>query len=224
MEPREGRYLLSVGLLSFVCLALLAVRILVTGTNRYGFVVENLALAWVSLIFCWLLVKNLARESWLNWKNIILTIFFLAFLPNTWYVLTDFIHLTSTSEISLLYDIALLNFFVLSGFIIGCTCLYLFHLELLKRLSNWTSWLIILVIILLSGFAIYIGRDLRWSSWDIVNDPGGFLASVSDRVIDPFGHPRALNVTGIFFVTISTTYVATWLFLNSGTPRSRRKS
>jgi uncharacterized membrane protein len=90
MEPREGRYLLSVGLLSFVCLALLAVRILVTGANRYGFVVENLALAWVSLIFCWLLVKNLARESWLNWKNIILTIFFLAFLPNTWYVLTDF--------------------------------------------------------------------------------------------------------------------------------------
>jgi uncharacterized membrane protein len=77
---------------------------------------------------------------------------------------------------------------------------------------------------LLSGFAIYIGRDLRWSSWDIVNDPGGFLASVSDRVIDPFGHPRALNVTGIFFVTISTTYVATWLFLNSETPRSRRKS
>jgi uncharacterized membrane protein len=223
IEPREGRYLLSVGLLSFVCLALLAVRVLATGTTRYGFVIENLGLAWVSLLFCWLLVKNLARENWLNWKNIILTILFLVFLPNTWYVLTDFIHLKSTTEISLLYDIALLNFFVLSGFILGCTCLYMFHLELLKRLKSWTSWLIILGLILASSFAIYIGRDLRWSSWDIVSDPGGFLASVSDRILDPFGHPRTLNVTGIFFIAITTTYTATWLFLDPESRHSRGK-
>lgn len=168
-------------------------------------------LAWLGLVFGWLLIHQLKVTRWASWQNLCLSFLWLFFLPNTWYVLTDFIHVYPTGEISELYDIVMVGSLVITGFILGFTSLFLVHKELLKRFGARPSAYLVAGVILLSSFAIYLGRNLRWNSWDVVANPGGLILNVSDRIIDPLGHLRAFNVTGLFFVLISVMYAAVWL-------------
>ena len=211
----------TLGFLSGLCLGLFVFRLLVTGVSRYWFVPENLMLAWLALFFGWILVKQLERRGWLNWQALCLTGLWLLFLPNAWYVMTDFIHVFDSGEISYLYDIAMITVLTLTGFLLGFTSLFMVHRQLLKRIDILSSGLIIETVILLASFAIYLGRDLRWSTWDIFTNPSGLILSITDRVINPFGFPRALDVTSILFVMISGIYFSVWLFFK---PVANRKS
>lgn len=201
------------GLLSGLCLGLFTFRLLATGVSRYWFVPENLLLAWLALFFGWILVRQLERRGWRNWWALVLTGFWLLFLPNAWYIMTDFIHVFDTGEISYLYDIAMITVLTMTGFLLGFSSLFMVHRQLLKRIDVFSGALTVGAVILLVSFAIYMGRDLRWNTWDIFTNPSGLILSITDRVINPFGYPRAVNVTAIFFVVISVMYLAIWLFL-----------
>lgn len=209
----ERRYLQMLGLLSSLCLGFFGFRLLATGVSRYWFVPENLLLAWLALGFGWVLVQQLERRGWLNWRALALTALWLLFLPNAWYVMTDFIHVFDTGEISYIYDIAMISILTLTGFLLGFTSLFMVHRQIYKRLGAFNSATVIGIVILLSSFAIYLGRDLRWNAWDIFTNPSGLILSITDRLINPFGFPRAFSVTAIFFVVISMMYLAIWLFL-----------
>ncbi len=207
---QQRKYASALIIVSLVCLALFALRVAATESLRYWFVPENLFLAWVSLGLSLLLVAQLKLRRWLSWRNMALTVAWLIFLPNTWYVLTDFIHVYPTGEISELYDIVLMSSLTICGFALGFTSLYMVHKELLKRTSSARAGVLVALVLLISSFGIYLGRDLRWNAWDVVTDPSGLVIDVSDRVIDPLGHPRAFNVTGLFFVLLGTSYWAVW--------------
>ena len=217
----QKKLLKALGLLSGLCLAFYLVRVIVTGSWHFIFVPENLALAWLALIFGWVLVNRLKTSPWSSWQNVVLSILWLFFLPNAWYVLTDFVHVGASGEISQLYDIVMISSLVFAGFALGFTSLYMIHREFLRRRSVRWSHSVVAGIILLSSFAIYLGRDLRWSTWDVVTNPTGVILNVSDQVVDPFGHPRGINVTGLFFVLLGTLYLAMWLVLE---PTKKRAS
>jgi len=219
LREADFRYLKAVGLISLLCLAFFVVRLVLTGSSAYLFIPGNLVLAWLGLFFGWVLVQQLKITRWASWQNIALSFLWLFFLPNTWYVLTDFIHVYPTGDISELYDIVMVGTLVISGFILGFTSLFLIHKELLKRFGNRRAGQLVAGIILLASFAIYLGRDLRWNSWDVVANPSGIILNVSDRLIDPLGHLRAFNVTGLFFVLLSVMYLAVWLAF--GPPKKR---
>lgn len=201
----------ALGLVSALCLVMFMGRILVTGTDRYLFIPQNLALAWISLLFGWLLVSGLVKRQWLSWQNVGLTLAWLVFLPNSWYVLTDFLHVSSTGEISQIYDIVMMSTLVVCGFALGFISLYLVHLELLKRLSVRRAHLLVAAILLVTSFGVYLGRDVRWNTWDIVSRPEGIIINVSDRIINPLEHPRAINLTLLFYILLLTLYGAIWL-------------
>jgi uncharacterized membrane protein len=217
----EERFIKSVGLLSALCILFSGYRVLITGTWRYTFILSNLMLAWLGLIFGWLLAGRVKNSSWISWGSLGLTALWLAFLPNTWYVLTDFLHVQPTGEVSEIYDIVLIGTLVINGLILGFTSLYIVHRQLIKRVGETKSLLLIAGVILLSSFAIYLGRNLRWNSWDVLANPSGVILSVSDRIVDPLGHPRALNVTGLFFVFLSSIYFSIWMFFHP--PKASRK-
>lgn len=217
----KTRYLLSVGLLSAASIFFLGLRITLSGSARYWFIPENLALAWISVFLAWLLSKELKNRRWLSWQNILLTFLWLVFLPNTWYVLTDFVHIYPNGEVSQIFDIVLMSLLLFSGFILGLTSLFLVHRQLLARLNQLKSYALIELAIVVSSFAIYLGRDLRWNSWDVIKNPGGLLVNVSDTIGDPFGSPRALNVTLLFFILINIIYLAFWIFTWPVSPTKR---
>lgn len=207
----QKRFVKTIGILSLLCLGLLAVRMIATRSLHFGFIPENLALAWANLIFVWLLIRRLPHSQWISWTNIGLTVLWLIFLPNSFYVITDLIHVTPTGQISQIYDFVLFCMLAFCGFIIGLTSLFLMHKELLKRMDHRRVYLLIEIIILLNSFAIYLGRNLRWNTWDVITNPSGIILNISDRILDPMGHKNSITLTALFFITISTVYLAFWI-------------
>lgn len=78
--------------------------------------------------------------------------------------------------------------------------------ELRRGFKQQTVNIIVLTIILLSSFAIYLGRYLRWNSWDVVFNPGSLLLDTADRVLRPYDYPQSPTTTLLFFVTITGLY------------------
>ncbi len=202
----------ALGLPAGLCVLLFLFRVAYTHSSTDWFLIENLVLAFVPLGVSILLVKNLRAYPWTSLPNLLLSALWLIFLPNAWYVLTDYVHTAPTGQINQLYDIVLITSLVVAGFAAGFSSLMMVHMQLLKRLSFRLSALIVAAVLLVSSFAIYVGRDLRWSSWDVVANPGGITLDVSDRVVHPLGHPRSWDMTGTVFLLLATTYGSIWLW------------
>ena len=68
--------------------------------------------------------------------------------------------------------------------------------------------LLVIAAVLLSGFGIYLGRFLRWNSWDTVASPHQLFPEIADRLFNPLSHPQALGVTVVYGVGLFLGYVA----------------
>lgn len=195
---------------SGVSFMLFMIRALSLKSTNYWYLNWNLLLAWIPLLFAVLVVKHLRTGPWISWRGILLTALWLAFLPNSFYIATDFIHLQRNSVDSLLLDIVMLLAFTFNGFILGYLSIYTIHKLLLKRVKTMTAHTIIALVFLACSFAIYLGRYLRWNTWDIVINPAGLLFDVSDRFINPAAHVQTFLTTALFFVLIGAFYVVAW--------------
>ena len=58
----------------------------------------------------------------------------------------------------------------------------------------------------ISSFGIYIGRFLRWNSWDVLTEPETIIHDVGDRLINPLEHPRAWGMTIIMGLFLNMVY------------------
>jgi uncharacterized membrane protein len=107
--------------------------------------------------------------------------------------------------------------FVVTGLLLGFTSLYLVHRELLQRLpTNWAGGYVTAILFLCS-VAIYIGRDLRWNSWDVLVSPAGMLFDLSDRLLHPSEYGSMLSVSLSFFVLLGGMYLVAWRLVEAAT-------
>jgi uncharacterized membrane protein len=127
---------------------------------------------------------------------------------------SDFIHVHTTGEINLMYDVILFSTYAWCGFILGYSSLYLVHKRALKRFGPKAHWLVV-GSLFLSGFAIYLGRYLRWNSWDIIFNPFGLIFDVTDRLINPTEHVLTFGATVLFFAFLSMVYFVIWNAINT---------
>ncbi len=194
---------------SLMCVVLFLVGVVINHSYGYTFMVWNLFLAWLPLLFMVWLRKMLKHKRWSSWQGIALSVLWLGFLPNSFYIVTDYIHLADVASTDILYDAVMLTAFVITGLVLGFASLYLFHMELRKRLPMRTASRLIGLILLLCSFAIYLGRDLRWNTWDLFLNPAGILFDVSDRLISPTDHPQMYLTTISFFVLLGVCYMIT---------------
>ena len=176
----------------------------------YWYLNWNLFLAWVPLLFAYFLIRYIAKKPWLDWKAIGLTFLWLVFLPNSFYLATDFIHLLESPQSALLFDIVLILSFTFNGFLLGYITVLALHQALLRKVTPRVAHSLIAVVFLLCSFAIYLGRYLRWNTWDIISNPLGLLFDVSERFINPALHEQTFRTTGLFFVLISVFYIVLW--------------
>lgn len=189
---------------------LLVLRLLVSDSSRYIFLCWNLALAVLPAMFSWWLVLRLKDKPWFAAPQIILTILWLVFLPNSFYLITDLVHLTYTNEVSLFYDMVMLASFAFNGLILGYISVFLVHREVRKRYDGPKSFSFVTVIFLLISFAIYLGRYTRWNTWDILLQPAGLLFDVSDRFVNPAQHGETYVATAVLFVVLTSIYMVIW--------------
>lgn len=176
----------------------------------YTYLLWNLALAWIPLVLILWLERVLRARLWSSWLPLFLTIIWLSFLPNSFYMITDFVHLHEIPRNDMLFDVVMFTSFVMNGMMLGYLSLYIVHQELLKRLSRRMSAALVGGVLLLSSFAIYIGRDLRWNTWDVLLNPASVIFDVSDRILNPAAHPTVFSTTISFFVLLASVYAVVW--------------
>jgi uncharacterized membrane protein len=164
--------------------ALVAFRLAWTGELLYGNLVWNLVLAWVPFVLA-LLVYDRARRGLHGLGLVLLAAVWLAFLPNAPYLVTDIGLLRDVHGMPLWFDVALLTTFAWTGLLLGFVSVYLVQ-RAVQRLHGVTAgWLAALGALALSGLGIFLGRELRWNSWDLVVQPGGVLGDIAEQLTTP---------------------------------------
>jgi uncharacterized membrane protein len=202
-------YVKSLFLLSGFAVALSFYRIFTVGNNRYWFLIWNLFLAWLPVLFAWVLYKKTVKNLYWRTQNILLFILWLLFLPNAFYLVSDFIHIHDSGEINLMFDVVLISTYALAGFVLGYTSLFLVHKRVLQRYGR-IAHILPLIVLLLCGFAIYLGRYLRWNSWDVIANPFGLLFDVTSNIANPGEHALSFSTTLLFFAFLSVVYFVFW--------------
>lgn len=206
---RIARALLLSNLVSIV---LFGLRVVVTHNSTYWFLFWNLLLAWVPLIFAWLLGRQLRRKRWLKPWPLLYTVLWLGFLPNSFYLMSDLIHLQNTGDIGILFDVVLFLSCIWNGMVAGMLSLVWMHRTVVKRKNRELAAVLMGIVLLLTSFAIYLGRVQRWNTWDVLVNPAGILFDVSERVINPLSHPQFVVTTLTFFILLGSMYMVIWQF------------
>ena len=190
-----------VALLLAWCAALLTFRVLWTWKLHYTFLVWNLGLATMPLIFSTIFVH--AQRRFISVTAFSL---WLLFFPNAPYIITDFTHLQNHSSGPIWFDILLLFSSAAVGLIIGYISLSQVHDRLLTSNHRSLARIVVSVAPFAAAFGIYLGRFLRWRSIDIFHNPLGLFADIAHRFIFPYQHPRTWGVTLGFGMLLALGY------------------
>jgi uncharacterized membrane protein len=211
LDRRVG---LSLMIASLFAIGLLFVRILYTERTTYLFLVWNLFLAWIPVVSAWLVThtQKPPSASKLIWVP---AFFWLLFFPNSPYILTDLGHLARLSEwviAPLGYDVVMLLTFTLNGLLLGFVSLFLMEKVWRQHMKLRYATGLSLLSLLLAGFGMYLGRFLRWNSWDIFHRPGVLLNDLVMRFADPLSHPRTWGFTALYagFLVVIYFIVKLW--------------
>ena len=160
-----------IGLLIF-CLLLILLRVVLTQSIRYSFLLWNLILAVIPYTITELLKKSNFSKSKLS----IVLVIWLLFLPNAPYIITDFIHFHNIKSSLLWYDLFIIFCSAFTGLLLGIFSMLNSHNLIAKKWSNKIANYTLTIVCFLSGFGIYLGRFLRFNSWDIITNPIKLIA------------------------------------------------
>jgi uncharacterized membrane protein len=219
-EKADIKRFVVLSVLLIWCTAMIAVRIERTGSGYYRFLLGNLFLAFIPLA----LSTGLRLADHLQLPRIILlglACLWLLFLPNAPYILTDIIHLNYANQAPMWYDLALLLSCAGTGLLMGYLSLIDVQTIVARRFSTVVSWLFAITTLGLSGFAIYLGRFLRWNSWDVITTPS-LLLELAGAATQPTNQVRPLAVTFIFGVILMLGYISMRLLFDSSSASTRR--
>jgi uncharacterized membrane protein len=205
---------------SLVCVGLIGARSWYSHTYHYWFLLWNLVLAWVPFVFAAIAFSLAAARRAVLWVFVVLAaLVWLAFFPNAPYILTDFLHLGSMGDIVPgWYDVLMLYWFAWTGLMLGVVSLYLMHEIVTRGLGTVGGWVFVVLVAGLGSVGIYLGRFLRWNSWDVVRRPGPLANELLGRVTDPHSQPRILGFTALFALLFLFIYVAVYIFAKLTNP------
>ncbi len=196
---------------SAICVLLIAVRIAFSDTSRYTGLVWNLFLAWIPFVLSYVAYVF----SWKKWQlYLVLPIsafLWLIFFPNAPYILTDLQHLAKeTSSAPIWYDVIVMVWFSWTGLLLGLVSMYLMHDIIQRTFGRWIGWAFVFIVSGLSSFGVYLGRFIRFNSWDFLNDPKEIVVTILGLAIDPT--KRLVAFTVLFSVFYLFVYLTLYSF------------
>jgi uncharacterized membrane protein len=212
LREKNRLYILILFILTTaLCVTLVAFRVHYTSKITFVFLVWNIFLAIIPYAISTLLMMYHDRIR----NRLLLIIPFLCwlcFFPNAPYILTDLFHLRPRPGVPYWYDLALILFFAWNGLMLGYASLMDMQTVLTMHFNRWIGWMIAICSLILGGFGIYLGRYLRWNSWDVISSPQDLLHDISVRVIHPMAHPQTYGVTIVFSVFLVIGYLLIFQF------------
>jgi uncharacterized membrane protein len=198
---------------SAFCVALVAYRRHHTGDPFYDFLVWNLVLAWVPLVLA-LFAYARARAGG-GALVVVLGVLWLLFFPNAPYLLTDFIHLHESAATPLWYDALMLAAFAWLGLALGFASLYVMQTIWDRAAGRAVSWLGVVGALALASFGVYLGRFLRFNSWDALIRPRRIVQVVRTQLDNPFEQPRLLGALVVLTGALTIAYLVVYSALGT---------
>lgn len=158
--------------------------------------VWNIFLALVAYDF-----SCLARVTKYQWLKAILLLAWLLFYPNTFYMLTDVVHMSFardilTDKLSFIYYLIYMSSILLA--LVAGVLSVRYVINILK-MRNWLlQYSFMGIVSFISSLAIHIGRYARLNSWNAITHP----SLVIDEILKVFSYSEVHFVLGFTFMQI----------------------
>ncbi len=204
ISKNRSRLIHLLALMSFFCIALVLFRFVLTGNLRFFYFIWNLFLAWIPFWISMGLFRAYRNRPGPSFPFWIWLLPWLFFYPNAPYLLTDMIHITENGlqyrEISIWFDIFLVLFFSFAGLLLG----FMSMLDIFKLIQKWyglsgARWFY-LSSTFLCAIGLFVGRFLRWNSWDLFIRPMDVISNT-------------LRINGYAFFEMSVFVLFFFVFL-----------
>jgi uncharacterized membrane protein len=182
-----------------------------SGSGRYAFLIWNLFLAWIPFMISYFTYTLTLRRRWIYVVIPLAAFFWLIFFPNAPYILTDFQHLAHTSkDLPVWYDVMMLIWFAFTGLLLGMVSLFLMQEIIRREFGRWMGWTFVVLVAVLSAAGVYMGRFLRWNSWDILYNPTGIALFSLERAQNP--SLQSIGFIGLFGAFFLFLYITLYTF------------
>ena len=116
-------------------------------------------------------------------------------------------HLAPRPPVPLWYDIALVVSAAGTGLILGYSSIAEVQVWVTRRVGAVAGWGVTIAALFLSALGVYIGRFLRWNSWELATRPLRTVRSAAHYALDPFAYPRTIAVTLIYGAGLTIGYL-----------------
>ncbi len=211
-RPRAFLTLAALVFASAASLTMMAVRGFYVGDflSEYHFLPWNLLLAWIPMAFAFVTYRFHVRGDRPNVLLGVCVVAWFFFFPNAPYIVTDFVHLRHRPPVPLWFDLLMIASFAWTGLCLGYLSLYLMQEIARARFGRWPSWGFVVVMLLLGSVGIYMGRFLRWNSWDVLSNPKGLVRGSLKAIEDAGGQLGVVAFVSVAFLFLLSTYCATF--------------
>lgn len=201
-----SRSLYPILLASTLAAFLLAARFYKSHSTAYFGLSWNLFLAWVPY-WASLWAEHLNRRYPRRWWVLLVPgVLWLAFFPNAPYIVTDIWHLWDRPPIPMWYDLGMVMLFALTGLFLAVLSLRIMQKLVQQYVGSILGWLFVLLVLGLGGLGVYLGRFLRWNSWDLILHPQSVLGDVAVRLANPLDNLQTVGFTLLFATILFICY------------------
>jgi len=189
---------------SLFSLLLLVIRIIATERLVFLFLPWNLFLAFVPYAIVKWLMRN---PRWIEsrYKFSFVFLIWLLFIPNSFYILTDLYHLELSKDSPRWFDLILIFSFAWNGMLLGILSVMKMETVFSIFLKKKNILFFLYPVMWLIAFGIYIGRYLRFNSWDVLTNPFSLFYEVGEMFSNPAKYTYAWGM--IFCFSIFTTLI-----------------
>lgn len=183
-------------------MSLLLVRFYYSSTFDYSFYGWNTFLAAIPYVCS----TQLLKLKKMNVLAVLLLLMWLLFFPNAPYIITDLFHYEERLPVPYWYDLVLVISAAWNGLILGMVSL----MNVEKFLSRYFKplWVRVCEIgsLLLCSYGVFIGRFLRFNSWDLITDPRILVYTSAHHVLLPQHYSKLWVFTLLFSVFLGIIY------------------
>jgi uncharacterized membrane protein len=199
-------------LASLVCIGLFRWRVSLTGKENYAFLIWNLFLAWIPFFVAYFTYTSSLQPTRMRVLVPAAAFLWLIFFPNAPYILTDLQHLAVANwqDIDTWYDVLMLVWFAFTGLLLGMVSLFMMQEIIRREFGRWIGWGFVAFVTALTAVGVYVGRFLRWNSWDILSRPRELADFTLAHAADPSG--RSIVFTAIFAALFLFLYLTLYAF------------
>lgn len=188
----------------FSCIMVLA-RVVITNEVTYLFMIWNLFLAFIPFAIAeWLYNHIAVIES--RWKRILVLLSWLLFVPNAFYLITDLFHLDEFQSAPKWFDLLMLFSFAWNGLLLGIISVRKIELIVTTVYGKVIPVVFLFGVMWLNSLGIFIGRYLRYNTWDIITQPLSLFGEMIQLVIHPFRNKMEWGMITIWAVFMTLFY------------------